>query len=156
MTHKRWLKALPTSSQMTRPTGLLCKTFACRRNVSYDMMSTGLGMRRPRCVIKWSVKQPVTFCDEHEHQKHQWQSSIAGRYGMSMKAHILRFLSISAFDPESIARAATRPESHLLISFSQFYKLTFLLVNTMYWQYNTMYCSYGYMSCIHNFWCTIM
>ena len=41
-----------TSSQMTIPTGDLCNTSACKRNVSYEIIKIGIGARICCCVMK--------------------------------------------------------------------------------------------------------
>ena len=43
-----------TSSQMTSPTSPLCKTSACKRNVSYDIINIGVAVLDPYWVINCS------------------------------------------------------------------------------------------------------
>ena len=45
-----------TSSQMTIPIGAFVKIAACDLNVSYEMMSIGVGVRRPCWAMKVSKK----------------------------------------------------------------------------------------------------
>ena len=51
------------SSHITMPTLLLCRTGACRRNVSYEMIRMGVAARRPYCDMKAESLRSISSFD---------------------------------------------------------------------------------------------